>query len=68
MNKIGISAITVPAGFYPNGLPFGLEMSARPWRDGDLLGWAYSFEQATKLRKPPVLVEGGLTILGPYTQ
>ena len=68
VNKIGIPAITVPAGFYPNGLPFGLEMSARPWRDGDLLGWAYSFEQATKLRKPPALVEGGLTTLGPYTQ
>ena len=68
VNKIGVPAITVPAGFYPNGLPFGLEMSARPWRDGDLLGWAYGFEQATKLRKPPVLVEGGLTTMGPYTQ
>ena len=68
VNKIGIPAVTVPAGFYPNGLPFGLEMSARPWRDGDLLGWAYGFEQATKLRRPPVLVEGGLTTAGPYTQ
>ncbi|MGI4829904.1 MAG: amidase [Janthinobacterium lividum] len=68
VNKIGIPAITVPAGFYPNGLPFGLEMSARPWRDGDLLGWAYGFEQATKLRRPPVLVEGGLTTVGPYVQ
>ncbi len=60
VNKLGVPAITVPAGFYPDGLPFGLEISARPWRDGDLLGWAYSFEQATKLRRPPVLVEGGL--------
>ncbi len=60
VNKIGVPAITVPGGFYPNGLPFGLEISARPWRDGDLLGWAYSFEQATKLRRPPVLVERGL--------
>ncbi len=60
VNKIGVPAITVPGGFYPNGLPFGLEMSARPWHDGDLLGWAYSFEQATKLRRPPVLVERGL--------
>ena len=68
VNKIGVPAITVPGGFYPNGLPFGLEISARPWRDGDLLGWAYSFEQATKLRKPPVLVEGGLTTVGPYPQ
>ncbi len=60
VNKIGVPAITVPAGFYPNGLPFGLEISARPWRDGDLLGWAYAFEQATKLRRPPVLVESGM--------
>ena len=60
VNKIGVPAITVPAGFYPNGLPFGLEISARPWRDGDLLGWAYGFEQATKLRRAPVLVQSGL--------
>ena len=59
-NVIGIPAIVVPAGFYPSGLPFGLEISARPWRDGDLLGFAYAYEQATKLRKPPVLVERGL--------
>jgi aspartyl-tRNA(Asn)/glutamyl-tRNA(Gln) amidotransferase subunit A len=68
VNKIGVPAITVPAGFYPNGMPFGLEISARPWKDGDLLGWAYSFEQATRLRRPPVLVERGLTTAGPYRQ
>ena len=68
VNKIGVPAIALPAGFYPNGLPFGLEMSARPWRDGDLLGWAYSFEQTTKLRHPPTLVESGLTTAGPYRQ
>ena len=68
VNKIGVPAIALPAGFYPNGLPFGLELSARPWHDGDLLGWAYSFEQATRLRRPPVLVENGLTTAGPYRQ
>jgi amidase len=60
VNRIGVPAVVVPAGFYPDGLPFGLEISARPWRDGDLLGWAYGFEQTTKLRRPPVLVEKGL--------
>jgi len=50
----------VPAGFYASGLPFGLEISARRWRDGDALGWAYAFEQATHLRKAPVLVRQGL--------
>ena len=60
VNMIGVPAVVVPAGFYPNGLPFGLEISARRWRDGDLLGWAYAFEQATHLRRPPVLVDKGL--------
>jgi amidase len=60
VNRIGVPAVVVPAGFYPSGLPFGLELSARPWHDGDLLGFAYAYEQATHLRKPPVLVETGL--------
>jgi Asp-tRNA(Asn)/Glu-tRNA(Gln) amidotransferase A subunit family amidase len=60
VNMIGVPAVVVPGGFYPTGLPFGLEISARPWRDGDLLGWAYAYEQATRCRKPPVLVEKGL--------
>jgi Asp-tRNA(Asn)/Glu-tRNA(Gln) amidotransferase A subunit family amidase len=60
VNMIGVPAVVVPGGFYPGGLPFGLELSARPWRDGDLLGWAYAYEQATKHRRPPVLVEQGL--------
>jgi hypothetical protein len=51
------AAIVVPGGFYPTGLPFGLEFSGRPWKDGDLLGWAFAYEQATKHRKPPVLIE-----------
>jgi len=55
VNRIGVPAIVVPAGFYASGLPFGLEISARVWKDGDLLGWAYSFEQATRARRPPVL-------------
>ncbi|MBB5056938.1 Asp-tRNA(Asn)/Glu-tRNA(Gln) amidotransferase A subunit family amidase [Granulicella aggregans] len=60
VNMIGVPAIVVPGGFYPDGLPFGLEISARPWRDGDLLGYAYAYEQQTHHRKPPVLVEQGL--------
>jgi amidase len=60
VNMIGVPAVVVPGGFYPDGLPFGLELSARPWRDGDLLGWAYAYEQATRHRRPPILVEEGL--------
>lgn len=60
VNRIGVPAVVVPAGFYPSGLPFGVEISARPWCDGDLLGIAYAYEQTTHLRRPPVLVESGL--------
>ena len=60
VNRIGVPAVVVPAGFYPDGLPFGLEMTGRRWKDGDVLGWAYAYEQATKERRPPVLVEKGL--------
>ena len=65
VNMIGVPAVVVPAGFYASGLPFGLEFSGRPWTDGDLLGAAYSWEQATHLRKPPTLVEQGLLPVTP---
>lgn len=60
VNMIGVPAVVVVGGYYRGGLPFGLEFSARPWHDGDLLGYAYAWEQATHHRRPPVLVEGGL--------
>ncbi|HTW65766.1 MAG TPA: amidase [Bryobacteraceae bacterium] len=60
VNMIGVPAVVVPGTFYPSGLPFGLEISTRLWKDGDLLGWAYAYEQATHHRRPPVLVEQGL--------
>ncbi len=60
VNMIGVPAVVVVGPFYPGGLPFGLEISARPWHDGDLLGYAYAYEQATHHRHPPVLVEQGL--------
>ncbi len=60
VNMLGVPAVVVPGGFYPGGLPFGLEISARLWRDGDLLGYAYAYEQQTHHRVPPVLVDKGL--------
>ena len=60
VNMLGVPAVVVVGGFYPSGLPFGLEFAGRPWRDGDLLGYAYAWEQATHHRHPPVLVEQGL--------
>jgi Asp-tRNA(Asn)/Glu-tRNA(Gln) amidotransferase A subunit family amidase len=57
---IGVPAVVVVGGFYAEGLPFGLEFSARPWSDGQLLGYAYAWEQATHHRHAPVLVDHGL--------
>jgi amidase len=60
VNVIGVPAISAPGGFYADGLPFGIEFSARPWRDGDLIGWAYDYERAAPHRRAPVLVDRGL--------
>jgi len=60
VNMLGVPAVVVVGGFYDSGLPFGMEFSGKPFRDGDLLGYAYAWEQATHHRHPPVLVEQGL--------
>jgi Asp-tRNA(Asn)/Glu-tRNA(Gln) amidotransferase A subunit family amidase len=65
VNMLGVPAVVVVGGFYPDGLPFGLEISTRRWRDGDLIGFAYAYEQATHHRHPPVLVERGLLTNNP---
>jgi aspartyl-tRNA(Asn)/glutamyl-tRNA(Gln) amidotransferase subunit A len=56
VNRIGVPAVSVPGGFYENGLPFGLEISGVRWHDGDLLGYAYAYVQATHNRRLPNLV------------
>jgi amidase len=48
----GYPSITVPAGFV-FGLPVGISFFAGAWSEPVLLKLAYSFEQATKFRKPP---------------
>jgi Asp-tRNA(Asn)/Glu-tRNA(Gln) amidotransferase A subunit family amidase len=65
VNMLGVPAIVVVGGYYPGGLPFGLEISGKPWHDGELLGYAYGYEQATHHRHPPVLVEQGLLTAAP---
>jgi amidase len=60
VNMLGVPAVVVVGGFYPSGLPFGMEFSGRPFRDGELLGVAYAWEQGTHHRHAPVLVEKGL--------
>jgi amidase len=48
----GYPSITVPAGFV-FGLPIGISFFGRAWSEPTLLKFAYAFEQATHLRKPP---------------
>jgi Asp-tRNA(Asn)/Glu-tRNA(Gln) amidotransferase A subunit family amidase len=60
VNMLGVPAISIPAGFYPSGLPFGIEISTRKWHDGDMISWAYDYELHTHHRRPPVLVDRGL--------
>ncbi len=49
----GLPAITVPMGFTHGTLPAGLQLLGRPWAEGTLIRFAYSYEQATHQRRAP---------------
>ena len=50
-------AISVPAGFTPEGLPVGIQIVGRHRDDLGVLQMAHAFEQATQIgqRRPPIL-------------
>jgi len=64
VNMLGVPAVVVVGGYYSDGLPFGLEISGKPWHDGELLGYAYGYEQATHHRHPAGA--GGTGIAHPH--
>lgn len=51
----GYPNINVPIGFI-SGLPVGLSIFGRAWSEPTLLRIAYSYEQATKYRRPPKFI------------
>ena len=51
----GYADITVPAG-YVAGLPMGITFIGGRWAESKLIGLAYDYEQATKIRVPPQFI------------
>ena len=49
----GCPAITVPAGAVEGGFPVGVELLGRPFAEPVLLALAFSYERATRRRRPP---------------
>jgi amidase len=54
MSATGLPAISVPAGFSDDGLPVGVQIVGRRGADRELLAFAHTFEQATRVggRRP----------------
>jgi len=53
-NLTGFPDLIVPAGFTGDSLPVGLSFLGRAFSEPKLLSLGYSFEQATKARRPPI--------------
>ncbi|PSR27836.1 MAG: amidase [Sulfobacillus thermosulfidooxidans] len=53
--RAGYPSITVPMGYTQAGKPLGLTFTAGAFQESLLIQLAYAFEQATKVRKAPVL-------------
>ena len=52
----GTPHVSVPAG-YVHGLPVGLSLFAEAHSEGRLIGYAYAFEQAARVWRPPAFRE-----------
>ncbi|MDR5798166.1 amidase [Caballeronia sp. LZ008] len=55
INIAGLPGVTVPAGYYASGAPFGLIFVGRQWDEKVLISLAYAYEQATHHRNRPTL-------------
>ena len=50
-----VPSVVVPAGFTRDDLPAGIVFLGRPYDDGNMIKFAYAYEQTTKHRRPPKL-------------
>ncbi|MEJ0092676.1 MAG: amidase [Methylocella sp.] len=57
INIAGLPGVTVPAGYYASGAPFGLIFVGPMWSEATLLSFAFDYESATKHRKVPTLAQ-----------
>jgi Asp-tRNA(Asn)/Glu-tRNA(Gln) amidotransferase A subunit family amidase len=48
-----VPSIVVPAGFTRDNLPAGITFLGRPYDDARMIQLAYSYEQASRHRRPP---------------
>ena len=49
----GYPIVNVPMGFVHGLLPVGLSFIGTAWSEPTLIKYAYAYEQATRLRRPP---------------
>src|SRR6516165_8097115 len=55
-SSVGFPSIVVPMGFGSQGLPMTITFFGKPYDEMKIIGFAYAYEQASKMRKPPTLV------------
>ena len=56
MDDVGLPVVTLPVGWYADGMPFVVAFIGDLRSEAALLGWAYDLEQATRARAAPALV------------
>ena len=60
----GMPAISLPAGFTPDGVPVGVELLARPFEEGRLIELGYAWEKLANPRRSPQLTPSLLPAAG----
>jgi aspartyl-tRNA(Asn)/glutamyl-tRNA(Gln) amidotransferase subunit A len=55
-NILDLCGVSLPCGFTAGGLPIGLQVYAKPFREDTALQVAWAYEQATdwRSRRPPL--------------